>query len=143
MPEARTAFANGVLEVVVARIAPGRGQKATTDLLDDDGEGGRHARGPRRRALGLQLAVRVTQVKTLGRTGAKYVDLDILLGGTVVETLGNLVMDETSPNYLFDRINGQSRLVVAYDPLFQKALPSAVAEDCARRARGAAGRRRR
>ena len=128
MPEARTAFANGVLEVVVARVAPGRGQKATTDLLDDDGEAVATLEARAEGRWGSQLAVRVTQVKTLGRTGAKYVNLDVLLAGAVVETLANLVMDETSPDYLFDRINGQSRLIVAYDPLFQKALPSATAK---------------
>src|SRR5262249_56315573 len=37
-------------------------------------------------------------------------------------------MDETSPNYLFDRINSQSRLIVAYDPLFDKGLPVALAK---------------
>ena len=128
MPEARTAFANGVMEIVVARIAPGRGQKATTTLLDDDGEAVVVLEARGEGAWGSQLAVRVTQARTLGGTGVKYVSLDLLLAGQVVEPLSNLVMDETSANYLFDRINSQSRLVVAYDPLFGKGLPVALAK---------------
>src|SRR6266545_4463016 len=38
MPEVRSAFANGVSRVVVARTDPGRGQKASVELTDDDGE---------------------------------------------------------------------------------------------------------
>src|SRR6185503_18798140 len=38
MPEVRTALANGVAQVVVARTDPGSAQKATTTLLDEDGE---------------------------------------------------------------------------------------------------------
>src|SRR6478672_733073 len=38
MPELHAAFANGVSRAVIARIEPGRGQKASLDLLDDDGE---------------------------------------------------------------------------------------------------------
>src|SRR4051794_5408855 len=38
MPEVRLAFTNGVQEVVVARTTPGAGQKASVDLLDDDGD---------------------------------------------------------------------------------------------------------
>jgi hypothetical protein len=128
MPEARAAFANGVMEIVVARIEPGRGQKATTTLIDDDGEQVAVLEARAEGAWGSQLAVRVTQAKTLGGTGVKYVNLDLLLGGEVTETLANLVMDETSPNYLFDRINSQSRLIVAYDPLFEKGLPLALAK---------------
>lgn len=128
MPEARTAFANGVMEIVVARIDPGRGQKATATLLDDDGEQVAVLEARGEGAWGSHLSVRVTQAKTLGGTGVKYVSIDVLLDGEVQETLGNLVMDETSPNYLFDRINGQSRLIVAYDPLFAKGLPVASAK---------------
>lgn len=128
MPEARTAFANGVMELVVARIEPGRGQKATTTLVDDDGDQVAILEARAEGAWGSQLAVRVTQARTLGGTGVKYVSLDVLLNGQVTETLANLVMDATSPNYLFDRINSQSRLIVAYDPLFTKDLPAALAK---------------
>ena len=38
LPEVRGAFANGVSRVVVGRLAPGRGQKASLVLKDDDGE---------------------------------------------------------------------------------------------------------
>lgn len=126
MPEVRTAFANGVSQVVVARIEPGRGQKASLDLLDDDGEKVVTLEARAEGSWANKLAVRVEQIKTLSQVGVKYVNLEVLLNGVVVETFKNLVMDETSPDYLFDRINAQSRLLVAVDPLFQKALPSAL-----------------
>lgn len=127
MPEARTAFTNGVREIVVARIAPGRGAKATTLLLDDEGETVATLEARAEGGWGSRLTARVLQIKTLGGTGVKYVNLELSLDGEVVETLANLVMDETNPNYLFDQINARSRLVVAYDPLFEKGLPAAQA----------------
>ena len=127
MPEARTAFTNGVMEIVVARLAPGQvAKKATLQLRDDDDEIVATLEARAEGAWGSRLAARVTQVKTLGGTGIKYVNLDILLDGERVESLSNLVMDESNPNYLFGQINAQSRLVVAYDPLFEKGLPQAL-----------------
>src|SRR5947207_5909519 len=64
MPEARTAFANGVMEIVVARIEPGRGQKATTTLLDDDGEQVAILEARAEGAWGSQLAVRRSEEHT-------------------------------------------------------------------------------
>jgi hypothetical protein len=72
---------------------------------------------------GNKLKVRATEVRTAGNT-VKYVNLDLLLGDDVVESFKGLLMDEESPNYLFDRINQQSRLVVAYDAL---STPTAFA----------------
>lgn len=125
MPEARTAFANGVMQIVVARTAAGRGQKASATLFDDDGEAVVKLEARAEGAWGSRMAARITQIKTLDGSGIKYVNLDILLGGEVVESLANLVMADSSPNYLFDQINRGSRLVVATDPLFEKALPAA------------------
>lgn len=127
MPEARIAFANGVREIVVARIAPGRGAKASLNLLDDEGETVATLEARAEGGWGTRLAARVLPVKTLGGTGVKYVNLELSLDGEVVETLANLVMDAGNPNYLFDQINVRSRLVVAYDPLFEKGLPAAQA----------------
>jgi hypothetical protein len=124
MPEVRTAFANGVLQVVVARIEPGRGQKATLDLIDDDGDKVVTLEARAEGAWGNRLAVRVTQVKTLGGTGVKYINLQVLLDGKEIEPINNLGLDELSPDYFFDKINRQSRVLVAYDPLFAKGLPA-------------------
>ena len=38
MREVRAAFTNGVSQVYIARTQPGRGQKASLDLADDDGD---------------------------------------------------------------------------------------------------------
>jgi hypothetical protein len=128
MPEVREALANGVSQVVVARLDPGRGQKATLNFLDDEGNTVITLEARAEGAWGNHLAARVSQVKTLSGHGIKYVNLEISLDGQVIETLNNLVLDEDSPDYLFDRINGRSRVVVAYDPHFAKALPSALAK---------------
>lgn len=126
MPEVRTAFANGVSRVVVARTAPGRGQKASLDLTDDDGEKVVTLLARAEGEWGKRISVRVTQVKALSGKGVRYVNLEVLFEGTVVETFNNLVSDEDSPNYFFDCINSQSRLLVAIDPVFQKGLPQAM-----------------
>lgn len=128
MPEARAAFANGVMEIVVARTAPGTGGKASITLVSDDNDKVVTLEARAEGAWASKLAARVTQVRTLGGSGVKYVNLDLFLNGELVEPLANLVMDETSPNYLFDNINRRSRLVVAYDPLFEKGLPLATAK---------------
>jgi len=127
MPEARAAFANGVMQIVVARTAPGRGLKASTLLLDDENEAVATLEARAEGTWGNNLAARVRQVRTLSGTGIKYANLELLLDGNVVETLANLVMDEINPNYLFAQVNAQSRLVVAYDPLFEKELPATLA----------------
>jgi hypothetical protein len=127
MPEVRSAFANGVSRAVIARIEPGRGQKASLDLLDDDGEKVVTLQARAEGGWGNRLAVKVSQVKALSGRGVKYVNVETFLDGTSIETFPNLVMDETSPNYLFDRLNNASRVVVAVDPLFQTTLPSSLA----------------
>lgn len=128
LPELQGAFANGISRAVIARIEPGRGQKATLDLIDDDGEKVVTLEARAEGAWGNRLAVRVTQVKALSGKGVKYVKFETLLDGQTIESLNGLVMDEESPDYLFDRINRQSRVLVAFDPLFQKTLPAAIAK---------------
>lgn len=127
MPEARTALSNGVMQIVVARIAPGRGRKATLTLTDDDGEPVVVLEARAEGAWAARLAARVTQVRTLDGSGVKYVNLELLIDGKTEETLSNLTMNELDPNNLFDRINLGSRLVVAIDSRFEKQLPAAQA----------------
>lgn len=127
MPEVRSAFANGVSRVVVARTSPGRGQKAAVELFDDDGERVAVLEARAEGAWGNRLAVRVQQVKSLSGLGVKFVNLEVLSDGVVIESFNNLVSDEESPNYFFDVINSRSRVLIAVDPLFLKSLPKAAA----------------
>lgn len=127
MPEVRTALANGVAMVFVARIEPGRGQKSHLTLKDDDGEDVAVLEARAEGKWGDDINVRLSQVKTAGGA-VKYVNMDVSLNGTVVESHQNLVMDEESPSYFFDVINERSRVVVAFDPLFEKGLPNTIAQ---------------
>lgn len=128
MPEAKIAFANGVSEMVVVRTPPGRGQRASLDLVNDNGDKVVTLIARAEGAWGNRISVQATQVPTADRTGVKYIDLALFLDGQLAEPpFNNLDLDEESPNYLFDRINFGSRLVVAVDPLFAAGLP--VAQD--------------
>ncbi len=126
MPEVKVAFANGVSQMVIARTDPNRGQEASLDLVNDDGSKVVTLVARAEGAWGNRIGVQATQVHTLGGSGIKYINLALSLNGQIVETFNNLVLDETSPDYLFDRINSQSRLVAAVDPLFSTSLPAAV-----------------
>ena len=53
-------------------------------------------------------------------------NIEVSLDGEVVDVLNNHVLDPANPDDLLTRINEGSRLVVAYDPLFEKGLPSPV-----------------
>jgi hypothetical protein len=128
MPEVRSAFANGVSQMVISRTLPSRGQKASLDLLDDEGEKVASLIARAEGQWANHVSVRATQVKTLGGKGIKYVNLEVTLDGQPVETFNNLVLDEDSPDYFFDRINNQSRVIVAEDPTFQAALPAAISK---------------
>src|SRR3954449_9485107 len=125
MPEVRTALANGVFLAYVARVAPGRGTAAAATLKDDEDQDVVRLRARAGGLWGEHLTVAVEQVKTAGGA-TKYVNLHVFLDGTRIETLGNLVMDPYSPNYLFDRVNDQSRVLVAVDPRFDTDLPPAL-----------------
>lgn len=128
MPEVRTALAEGVSRVVVARTAPGRGAKARITFRDDEGEFVATLIARAEGAWGNRLSVQATQIRTLSGQAVKYVNLDIFSDGEKIESFTNLTMDETSPNYLFDRINEGSNVVVAVDPRFEAGLPRAVNE---------------
>ncbi len=126
MPEVQSAFANGVSEIFIARTAPGRGQKARLEINSDDGDPVVTLVARAEGGWGNQIGVQFTQVKTLSGHGVKYVNLDVYLGDRLVESHGSLVTDETSPSYLFDRINQQSQLIVALDPAFDVGLPVSI-----------------
>lgn len=126
MPEVRSAFTNGVSQVYVARTQPGRGQRASIDLIADDGEKKITLIARAEGAWGNGLAVKVTQVKTLSGAGIKYVNLEVFLNGQSIEVYKNLNLDDESPDYFFDRVNEGSRVLVAVDSLFQTSLPTAI-----------------
>lgn len=123
MPEVRTALANGVSQVVVARTAPGS-STASLKLVDDEGEDVVILRSRAEGTWGSLLSVRVTQVKGAAG-GVKYINLEVFYAGVSIETFNRLVMDEESPDYLFTRINQGSRVLVATDPAFDAELPAA------------------
>jgi len=125
MPEVRTALTNGVAQVVVARVMS-KAEKALLILKDSDNESVVVLEARAEGTWANKLKARVTEVKTPLGTAVKYVNIDLLLNGEVVESFKGLVMDEESPNYLFDRINQESRLVVAYDHTFLEALPKTI-----------------
>ncbi|HKO55273.1 MAG TPA: phage tail sheath subtilisin-like domain-containing protein [Thermoanaerobaculia bacterium] len=125
MPEVRTALANGVAQVVVARLAERSDGVASLELKDDEGEGVVLLRARAAGRWGNDLAVRVTQIKPSSGKGIKYVNLEVLYAKQVIETFQRLVLDEDSPDYLFDRINDGSRVIVALDPAFDAELPKA------------------
>ncbi|MEA2932781.1 MAG: hypothetical protein QOI56_1566, partial [Actinomycetota bacterium] len=127
MPEVRTAFANGVARAWIARISPGRGTKASVLVNDREGEPVVRFVARAEGAWGNQVAVRIKPVLTLSGAAAKYVDVEVLFRGEVVDRIHNLVMDPDSPNNLFSRVNAESRLVVAVDPEFDTQLPRALA----------------
>lgn len=127
MPEVRTALANGVAQVFVARLAPGRATKASVVLLNDIGESVATLEARAEGTWARQLSVRVSQVKTLAGRGIKYVNLEVSQNGQVIESFNNLVMDHTSPDHFFSRINAGSRVLIAIDPRFEKGLPLTLA----------------
>lgn len=128
MPEVRSAFTNGVSEIFIARTQPGRGQRASIDLIDGDGDKKITLIARAEGAWGNGLAIQVSQVKTLSGAGIKYVNLEVFLNGQSIETFKNLVLDDESPDYFFDRINNGSRVLVAVDTLFQTGLPLTIAK---------------
>jgi sulfur carrier protein ThiS len=127
IPEARTALANGVAQIVVARTDPGDEPiLANLTLKDDEGEEVVILRARAEGPWANRLGVRVTQVKAGTGGGIKYVNLEVQYDGVTIETFNRLVMDEDSPDYLFDRINEVSRVLVALDPAFDAALPAPI-----------------
>lgn len=138
LPELRDALANGITRAVVCRLAPAAGRKATLTLMDADGEAAMVLEARAEGAWGRTLAAKVTEVRTLGGQGVKYINLEILLNGAVVERHDGLVSDPNSPDYMFARINNGSALVTAIDPVFGRALPPDVPQTALAEADGRA-----
>lgn len=118
MPEAAHALANGASEVVVSPVAGG--SPASLTLLNkasapalilrcrSNGDWGRDLAAEVRATTSADVIVRVT--------------LKLYRKGTLVESFDDLQLDPKAPDYLYDRINGGSRYVVAIDPAFDSAV---------------------
>jgi hypothetical protein len=127
LPEVRQAFTNGVSLCVVARTAPGGpAKKASTVLLDEDGDQVIRFDARAEGAWGNRISVRVNPVRTLSGRGVRYVDVEVLLDGAVREAWPGLVMDPANPNDLFAVINDRSALITAIDPAFETMPPKPI-----------------
>lgn len=124
-PEALSALANGISEVVVSPVLGGR--KASVTLRDADGDDVvqliARAAGPWGNHLGVRLRHR------RARDGAvRSIDLEVLLDGSTIETHDGLLIAPGHPQDFFTAINRDSRVFVAVDPAFGLELPTPDAD---------------
>ncbi len=120
-PEALSALANGVSEVVVSPVEGGRRADAT--LRDDDNEPVvllmARAAGP------WGNGVRVKVSRRLGPDGVtvRNVTIEVFVAGEKEETHEGLILSAGHDQDLFTVINRDSRILVAIDPVFGLELP--------------------
>lgn len=124
-PEALSALANGISEVVISPALGGG--KASVTLRDADGDDVvrliARAAGP----WGNHLGVRVRHRRA--RDGAvRNASIEVLLDGETIETHDGLLIDPGHPQDLFTAINRDSRVFVAVDPTFGLELPTLDAD---------------
>lgn len=120
-PEALSALANGISEVVISPALGGR--KAEVTLRDADGDDVvrliARAAGP----WGNHLGIRVRHRRA--RDGAvRNLTLEVVLDGATIETHEGLLIAPGHPQDLFAAINRDSRVFVAVDPTFGLELPT-------------------
>ena len=129
MPEIRTAFANGVSRVWVSRIAPGPGPQGVDHRQRRRRRAVCHVRRPRRGELGQPPRGRRHAGALAQPVWGRSTSTSRCASATrCVERIENVVADPDSPNDLFTKVNGQSRLVVAIDPVFGTDLPGTIAQ---------------
>jgi tail sheath protein len=127
MPEVRAAFVNGVSRVVIARTIPGgAARKASAVLQDEDGQDVALVEARAEGAWGNRISVALTAVRTLKTKAVRYIDVQVLVGGTVRETFSGLVMDPDNPKDFFRTINENSTLITAVDPDFRVETPKPI-----------------
>ncbi|WP_428264569.1 phage tail sheath C-terminal domain-containing protein [Haliangium sp.] len=123
-PEMMSALANGVSEVVVSPVDERTGSVARVVLKDDEGEDVAVLRARAVGPWGNELAVVVRRnLASDGRT-VRSVNLEVLLGGSVIERHDNLILRAGSDSDLFTAINRDSGVIVAVDPVFETDLPA-------------------
>lgn len=126
-PEALAALANGVSELVVSPVDEGSGAAASLILRDDENEAVVVLRARAVGPWGNRLAVRVTPVYGADGVTVRFVHLELLFEGKVVERHTNMILRADDSNDLFRRINRDSATIVAIDPVYLTDLPRLVA----------------
>lgn len=125
-PEALAALANGVSELVVSPVDEGSGAHASLILRDDEGEAVVILRARAVGPWGNRLSARVTPVYGADGVTVRFVHLELLYDGKVIERHANLILRSEDSNDLFRRINQDSATIVAVDPVYLTDLPSLV-----------------
>lgn len=125
-PEALAALANGVSEVVVSPVDGSSGAAAELELKDDEGEVVAVLRARAVGPWGNRLTVRVTPAYAADGVTVRFVHVELLYDGKVVERHSNLVLRSDDSNDFFSRINRESATIVALDPVYLTDLPALV-----------------
>lgn len=121
MPEVIHALANGASEVVISPVAGG--SPASLTLNNADSAAAVLLRCRSNGTWGNQLTAEVRGVANADGNIVRAT-IRILRGREVVESFTDMQVDPTQPDYLFDVINSQSRVVVALDPNFNDDVPA-------------------
>src|SRR5690606_39031134 len=75
---------------------------------------------------GNRLSARVTPVYGADGVTVRFVHLELLFDGKVIERHANLILRSEDSNDLFRRINQDSATIVAVDPVYLTDLPCLV-----------------
>lgn len=129
-PEALSALANGVSQLIVSPVDESAGVPAALELFDDELPSPDKVALLRARAVGPwgnRLSVRVTRAFAADGVTVSRVHLDLLYDGAVIERHRNLVFRAGDDNDFFRRINAESQTIVALDPVFMTDLPALLA----------------
>jgi hypothetical protein len=120
MPEVVHALGNGASEVVISPVTGG--SAASAPLLNPQSEQVVLLRARCNGAGGNSLRAEVRTVTNASNQIVR-VTLQLLRGGTVLETFADLQVAPGQPDDLFDAINQQSIFVIATDPGFAGVNP--------------------
>lgn len=123
-PEALAALANGVAELVVSPVDERGGKAASLVLRDDENEAVAILRARAVGPWGNHLAVRVTSTYAADGVTVRFVHVELLFDGKVIERHANLVLRADDSNDFFRRINRDSATLTAIDPIYLTDLPA-------------------
>jgi hypothetical protein len=126
-PEALAALANGVSELVVSPVDEGSGAHASLILRDEENEAVAVLRARAVGPWGNRLAARVTPVYGADGITVRFVHLELLFEGKVIERHANMLLRADDSNDFFRRINRDSATIVAVDPVYLTDLPELIA----------------
>lgn len=125
-PEALAALAGGVSQLVVSPVDDRDGAVAALELRDDEDQAVAILRARAAGPWGNRLAARVTPGYAADGVTVRFVHLELLLGGKVIERHSNLILRADDSNDFFRRINRDSATIVAVDPIYLTDLPELV-----------------